>query len=137
ADVTLELRAYDLVCCVAASHALGGWEAALGGLVHLVRPGGLGLVAEGFWRRPPSAGYLDALGASPDELPEGRAALEAGARAAGWEVLGAVEASDEDWARYEETLIANGEAELAQGDDPGLRAWVEAARARWERPDGK
>ena len=46
-------------------------------------------------------------------------------------------ASDEDWARYEETLIANGEAELAQGDDPALRAWVEAARARWEHPDGK
>ena len=46
-------------------------------------------------------------------------------------------ASDADWAAYEETLIANGEAELAQGDDPTLREWVEAARARWERPDGK
>jgi len=138
ADVTLELRAYDLVCCVASSHALGGWEPALQGMGVLARAdGGLALAGEGFWRRPPSAGYLEALGgATADELPDGLAGLEAGARAAGWEVLDAVQASDEDWARYEETLLANGEAELAQGDDPSLRAWVEAARARWEHPDG-
>jgi SAM-dependent methyltransferase len=137
ADVTLELGAYDLVCCLGSSHAIGGWEPALGGLVALTRRGGLGLVAEGFWRRAPSPGYLAALGASPDELPSGLAGLEAGARGAGWEVLRTAVASDEDWARYEETVIANGEAELAQGEDAGLREWVEAARARWERPDGK
>jgi SAM-dependent methyltransferase len=137
ADVTLELRAYDLVCCLASSHAIGGWEPALGGLGALARRGGLGLVAEGFWRHPPSPGYLAALGASPDELPTGLEGLEAGARGAGWEVLHTAVASDADWATYEETLIANGEAELAQGDDPALREWVEAARARWERPDGK
>jgi len=139
ADVTLELGGYDLVCCLAASHAIGGWEPALQGLAALARrDGGLGLAAEGFWRRTPGEGYLDALGgATADELPDGLAALEAGARSAGWAVVDAVEASDADWALYEETLIANGEAELAQGDDPGLRAWVEAARARWEHPDGK
>ena len=87
-DVTLELGGYDLVCCLAASHALGPWEDALGGLAALVRPGGLGLVAEGFWRRAPSAGYLERLGgASADELPGGLPELEAGARAAGWEVV--------------------------------------------------
>jgi SAM-dependent methyltransferase len=139
ADVTLELGGYDLVCCLASSQAIGGWEQALGGLHALARPdGGLGLVGEGFWQRPPSAGYLEALGgASPDELPDGLAGLEAGARGAGWEVLEAVEASGDDWAAYEESLIANGEAELAEGDDPELRAWVDAARARWEHPDGK
>jgi hypothetical protein len=127
------------VCCLAASQALGRWDEALGGLVALARPGGgLGLVAEGFWRRAPSAGYLERLdGASSDGLPGGLAELEAGARAAGWNVLAAATASDEDWAAYEETLIANGEAELARADDPDLRAWVEAARARWEHPDGK
>jgi hypothetical protein len=94
-------------------------------------------VAEGFWRHPPSPGYLAALGATSDELPNGLDGFEAGARGAGWEVLHTAVASDADWAAYEETLIANGEAELAQGDDPKLREWVEAARARWERPDGK
>ena len=133
ADVTLELGGYDLVCCLAASHAIGGWQPALQGLVALARRGGgLAVFAEGFWRRPPSEGYLERLGgASAEELPDGLDGLKAGARAAGWEVLDAVVAPDADWARYEETLIANGEAELAQGDDAGLRAWVEAARARW------
>ena len=100
--------------------------------------GGLGLVAEGFWRRAPSPGYLETLGgASADELPSGQAELEAAARAAGWEVLDAVVASDADWAAYEETLIANGEAELARAEDAELRSWVDAARARWSHPDGK
>jgi len=136
-DVTLELGGYDLVCCLASSHALGPWSEALGGLAALVRRGGLGLVAEGFWRREPSAGYLERLGASADELPGGLPELEAGARAAGWEVLETAVASDADWERYEQTLIANGEAALEDEDDPGLREWVEAAEARWEHPDGK
>ena len=138
-DVTLELAGYDLVCCLASSHALGPWGEALSGLAALARPaGGLALVAEGFWRRAPSAGYLEALGgASRDELPDGLSDLESGARAAGWEVLESAVASDADWAAYEETLIANGEAALAREDDPGLREWVEAARARWEHPDGR
>lgn len=138
-EVTLELGGYDLVCCLASSHAIGGWAPALQGLAALTRrDGGLGVVAEGFWRRPPSEGYLEVLGgATRDELPSGLDGLEAGARAAGWEVLASAVASDADWARYEETLIANGEAELAQGDDPGLRAWVEAARARWEGEGGQ
>src|SRR4029453_5790544 len=131
------LRAYDLVCCLASSHAIGGWEAALGGLGALARRDGLGLVAEGFWRHPPSPGYLAALGASRDELPSGLDGLEAGARGAGWEVLHTAVASDADWAAYEETLIANGEAELAQGDDPALRGWAGAAGARGGRAQGK
>ena len=94
-------------------------------------------MAEGFWRHPPSPGYLGALGANADELPSGLEGLKDGASRAGWEVVSTTVASDADWAAYEETLIANGEAELAQGDDPNLREWVEAARARWERPDGK
>ena len=138
-DVTLELGGYDLVCCLASSHALGPWADALGGLAALARrDGGLGLVAEGFWRRAPSAGYLERLGgAGPDELAGGLAELESGARGAGWEVVDAVVASDDDWAAYEETLIANGEAELARNEDASLREWVEAARARWEHPDGR
>jgi SAM-dependent methyltransferase len=137
-EVTLELGGYDLVCCLAASHAIGSWDAALGGLAALARPGGLGLVGEGFWRRAPSAGYLEALGdASADELPLGVEGLEAGAREAGWEVVETTVASDADWAAYEQTLIVNGEAALEDEDDPGLRAWVEAAKARWDHPDGK
>ena len=137
-ELDLERGAYDLVACVASSHAFGSWRAALRGLARLARPGGLGLVGEGFWRRPPSAGYLERLGgASAGELPAGLEALRAAARTAGWAVLEAAVASDADWAAYEETLIANGEAALAATPDPGLRAWVDAARARWEGDGGR
>ncbi|HEX8120102.1 MAG TPA: methyltransferase [Solirubrobacteraceae bacterium] len=128
---------WDLVVCIASSHAFGTWADALAGLRRLVRPGGRGLVGEGFWRRPPSAEYLDALGgATEDELPT-RDALLDGARAAGWEVEDERVASDADWARYEETLIANGERALREHDVPELREWVGRARARWEHPDGR
>lgn len=139
AEVTLEHGVYDLVCCLASSHAIGSWEESLRALAGLARPdGGLGLVGEGFWQREPSAGYLERLGgASADELPLGVAGLEAGARDAGWEVLASAVASPADWALYEETLLANGEAALARRPDPDLRAWVDAARARWEGEGGQ
>ena len=97
--------------------------------------GGLGLVGEGFWRREPSAGYLERA----RRRERGRAAgglegLEAGARGAGWEVRASAVASDADWAAYEETLLANGEAELAARPiptcAPGSRRRGRAGRAR-------
>ncbi len=129
--------AWDLVVCVASSHAFGGWRQAFAGLRRLARPGGAALVGEGFWRRPPSGSYLESLGgASAAELPD-HAGLLAGAEAAGWQVEAERVAADAAWAAYEETLIANGERALAEHDDHALRAWVRRARSRWEHPDGR
>ena len=129
--------AWDVVVCIASSHAFGTWRDALTGLRRLARDGGRALVGEGFWRRTPTPGYLAVLGgATEDELPH-HDGLLAGARAAGWEVEDERVASDADWARYEETLIANGERYLAKHDAPALRAWVDAAQARWNHPDGR
>lgn len=126
---------FELVCCIASSHAIGSWDEALR---EYARLGDQALVGEGFWQREPTESYLrDALGgATKDELPTHEGLLE-GVRAAGWEVVAEAVASDEDWARYEETLIAQGEAHLENDPDPDLRAWVDSARARWEHPDGK
>lgn len=137
AEVAPMEGAWDVVVCIASSHAFGTWRDALFGLRRLARPGGRALVGEGFWRRTPSEGYLAALGgASVNELPY-HDGLLAGAREAGWEVEDERIASDADWARYEETLIANGERYLAEHDAPAVRRWVEAAKARWNRPDGR
>ena len=137
ADVAPMQGAWDVVVCIASSHAFGTWRHALTGLRRLARDGGRALVGEGFWRRAPTAGYLQALGgASEDELPSHEGLL-AEAREAGWQVEDERVASDADWARYEETLIANGERHLAEDDAPALRAWVDAAKARWNHPDGR
>ena len=137
ADVELEPGSFDLVCCVGSSHAIGRWDDALRVLASLTRPLGYAIVGEGFWRRPPSAGYLEALGgATADELSDWDH-LEAGAIDAGWALVRHHIASDADWADYEETLIANGERAYAKSPDPDLRAWLDAKSARWNHPDGR
>jgi SAM-dependent methyltransferase len=135
-EVELEPGSFDLVACVGSSHALGRWDDALRSLYDLTRPLGYAILGEGFWRRDPSPRYLEALGASADELPD-LDGLEAGVIDAGWAIRRLDIASDADWASYEETLIANGERALAERFDPDLRAWVDGARARWEHVDGR
>lgn len=62
---------FELVICVASSQALGGFPDALDALSELTVPGGQVLLGEGYWRRPPSGEYLEALGAAgADELPD-------------------------------------------------------------------
>ena len=124
---------YDLVCCVASTHAIGTW---LEWPRAVARLGRRALIGDGFWRREPSESYLEVLGGTRDELPD-YTALRVVLAAAGWQIDSEALASDADWARYEETLIANGERALAEHDDPDLRAWVDAAKDRWNHPDGK
>lgn len=132
---------FDLSACVASSHALGGFPQALNALRELTRAGGRVLVGEGYWRREPSAAYLDALGgATADELPTYPGLLGACERA-GLTPLYALVASERDWDRYEWTLILNAErwAEEHQAD-PGasvLRDRASRARARLTLSGGR
>jgi len=137
----LSERGFDLAVCVASTHSLGGFPAALPALHELVRPGGQVLLGEGYWRSEPSAEYLEALGgASADELPE-RAGLIAAAEAAGLVPLHSVDASRADWDRYEWGLILNAERWAARHpDDEGadlLRDRARSARARVTMPGGR
>lgn len=123
---------FDLVVCVASSHALGGLPAALGAMRELISAGGLVLLGEGYWRREPSAEYLEALGgATADELTTYGKLMEACERA-GLTPLYASVASERDWDRYEWTLILNAERWAgAHPEDPGARVLRErASRAR-------
>ncbi|MDX6731810.1 MAG: hypothetical protein QOC54_1758 [Baekduia sp.] len=134
AEAGLAPGSFDLVVNVAASHAHGGFPAALDELAALARPdGGLVLLGEGFWMREPSPAFLDALGgATPDELPLGLDALVAAARTAGLEPLQTAQATEPDFAAYEEGLA--GEAE--RYDDEDARAYAQAIRARRALPGG-
>jgi SAM-dependent methyltransferase len=133
-QASLEPGGFDLVINVAASHAHGGFPAALAELAALARPGsGLVLFGEGFWARPPSPAFLAALGgATVDELPLGRDALEAAASAAGLEPLATVEASPEDWADYEEGLAAEAE----RHDDADAADYARRIRERRALAEG-
>jgi SAM-dependent methyltransferase len=131
-DADLEPRSFDAVVNVAASHAHGGYPAALGALAALAAPGGVVLLGEGFWARTPSPAFLEALGgAAEDELGTLDDLLRH-ARSAGLEPIFESVASPADWARYEETLAGNAEA---RGDEDSL-AYARRIRARRELPGG-
>jgi SAM-dependent methyltransferase len=135
AEAGLAPGAYDLVINVASSHAHGGFPDALAALAALARPdGGLVLLGEGYWTRPPSEAFLAALGgATADELPLGLDGLIGAARAAGLEPLDVREASIADWAAYEEGLAA--EAERYADED--AVTYARRIRERRALPDGE
>jgi SAM-dependent methyltransferase len=121
---------WDLVVCIASSHALGGFPEALGRLRQL---GGLVLLGEGYWMREPSPDYLEALGgASRDELPR-YGELFAAAEQAGLTPLWSCVASERDWDRYEWTLVLNAERHGSEQ----LRERAAAARRRLTMPGGR
>jgi SAM-dependent methyltransferase len=121
---------WDVVVCMASSHALGGFPEALGRLRDL---GGQVLLGEGYWRREPDPEYLEALGgASRDELPD-YGGLFAAADDAGLTPLWSCVASERDWDRYEWTQILNAERHGAEE----LRERAAAARRRLTLPGGR
>ena len=131
-DAGLSHGSFDAVVNVAASHAHGGYPAALPALAALVRPGGVVLLGEGFWAREPSPAFLEALGGATEDELGSLDELVGNTRAAGLEPLFQAIASPADWAHYEESLIRNAEV---RGDEDSL-AYARLIRDRRELPDG-
>jgi SAM-dependent methyltransferase len=121
---------FDLVVCIASSHALGGFPAALPRLRYLAD---LVLLGEGYWRREPSPEYLEALGgASSGELADYAGLFEAVA-ASGLAPLWSCVAGERDWDRYEWTQVLNAE----RHGGAALRERAAAARRRLTMPGGR
>jgi SAM-dependent methyltransferase len=119
----------DAVINVGSSHAHGGFPVAVEALRALAP---VVLYGEGFWQRPPSEDFLSALGgATVEELPD-LDGLRAGVRGVGFDIVHESCASEEDWARYEETLAANAERHHA----PDTRAYARQIRRRRALPGG-
>ena len=116
---------------LAVSHA-AGWgdvRVTLEQLKRLVKPGGQLLLGEGYWRAEPSEQYLAALGAGRDELRSYGGMLELGEEL-GLVSLYVVTASEQDWERYEWTLIRNAER-------AGLSDYAHGNRDRYARLGGR
>ena len=134
----------DVACCIGATWIGGGVPGTLDLLGASLRPGGLVLVGEPFWRRDPpdpaAVAELAPLHASELgwlTLP----GLVAQVQGLGWDVVEMVLADEDSWDRYvaaqwrneREWLDANPGDELAAE----LRAELDAAPLRyvtWQRP---
>ncbi len=124
----------DIAACIGATGALGGPVTAPGVVAHLLRPGGIGLIGEAFWREPPPAGTAEAFGMGPDEMVDLDATV-ARVAAGGLVPLAVVRASLAGWDAYEDAY-AGAVERWADGhpDDPDREAFTEGAammRATW------
>ncbi len=125
--------AFDLVASV-------GSPAQLSSLAGLVRPGGLVLYGDGYWRGEPSSEYLDALGAKREELDDYAGTVRRGEEL-GLTPVYAVTASIDDFDRYEWSWSLNGERYAGEHpDEPGVEhflEWIRAGRRRYVELGGR
>jgi SAM-dependent methyltransferase len=125
--------AFDLVASV-------GSPAQLSSLASLVRPGGLVLYGDGYWRREPSQEYLEALGATREGLEDYAGTIRRAAELA-LTPLYAVTASVDDFDRYEWSWSLNGERFAAEHpEEPGVGEflqWIRGGRRRYLELGGR
>jgi SAM-dependent methyltransferase len=92
--------AFDAVLCVGVGHVLGGPGGTLAAARRHLAPGGRVLLGDAFWEVPPDTATLEALGATPDELPD-LPGLVAAAAQVGFEPGWGHVSSAEEWDDYE------------------------------------
>ena len=130
---------FDAVVCMGSSQAIGSLADAFAWAWAVLAPGGVALFGDGYWKRPPEPEYLEALGATEDEMTT-HAGNAARAREAGFRVLSTATSSDDEWDEYEGRYCAAIERYIdSHPDDPDtgamaarIRGWHEAY-LRWGR----
>ena len=123
---------FDLAACIGSTHACGGYRTTLEALERLVRPGGHVLVGEGYWKREPSAAYLEGLRALREELTDHVGNVRAGIEA-GLTPMYAAASNQDEWDHYEGLYARAVERFLSEHpEDPDREAM--ALRIRdWRR----
>lgn len=117
-----ESNSLDLACCIGSSHAIANLVETLRVLQQLVKPGGLLLVGDGYWKAPPHPDYLAFLGCAVDDL-QTHAGNSDLATNLGLTVVDRHEASDIEWSAYEDGYAENIQAYLKRHpDDPDAAA---------------
>jgi SAM-dependent methyltransferase len=133
----LEPERYDAALCLGASFIWDGLAGTLAAVTPTVRPGGFVAVGEPYWRTWPLAqGFEPAPGEDFLTLPETVARFEAAAL----EPVTLIDASPDDWDRYETLHWLAAEEWLHENSDDPDAAEIRATAARqrerylrWER----
>jgi cyclopropane fatty-acyl-phospholipid synthase-like methyltransferase len=131
--------AFDMVICLGATHAVGGYRETLKAAARLLRTRGLLLVGDGYWKQTPSADYLAILQMAENDQSRWKGAVAEGERE-GFELLLCSECTLEEWDDYEAHYAVNVENYVrSTPDDPDSSfmlersgAWRNAYR-RWGR----
>ncbi|AEI41758.1 SAM-dependent methyltransferase [Paenibacillus mucilaginosus] len=131
AVMTIPEGSFDAALCVGSSHALGGRDAALRELLRLLKPGGMLLLGEGYWKMKPAAAYLEALGGAEESELTSHAGNVSAGEEAGFHPVWAAVTSEDEWDEYEWLYAKSIEDyALERPDDPDVPAMLERSR-RW------
>ena len=129
----------DLASCVGASWIYKGHQGTLEALMRMVRPGGLVLVGEPFWRAEPHPEYLKLTGQEADLCGSHWGNVQTGL-SLGLSLLYTVVSNDDDWDRYEGLQWQAAERyAAAHSDDPDVEELLRTsnenrdAYLRWAR----
>lgn len=128
ADFQADPASYDFAACIGATEVFGGYTGTVKKLAEYIKPGGLVLVGDGYWKKEPDPEYLAALAATRDEYNSHARNVAIGVEQ-GLVPLYAVVASDDEWDRYE-WLHARAIERYAQQNpqDPDVPALLERIR---------
>ncbi len=139
AEYAVEPASLDLSICVGSTQLYGDYRSALQVLSQLVRPGGLLLMGEGYWKGEPDPAYLQALEASRDDLTD-HAGNVAIALEEGLTPLYSCVSNEDEWDRYEGLYLRGIERYVADHpEDPDAPAMLQRIRSwrdvylRWGR----
>ncbi|MCO8270367.1 class I SAM-dependent methyltransferase [Actinoplanes sp. TRM 88003] len=91
---------YDLVLCVGATHAFGGFTETLELAGRHVNPHGVLIVGDGFWETPPTPQALNALDAKPTDFTDLPTLIDTAAES-GWHPVYAHVSDAAEWDDYE------------------------------------
>ena len=129
----------DLASCIGGSWIYKGHEGTLKALSGMVKPGGLVLVGEPFWRTQPDPDYLKLTGQGADLCGSHWANVRTGVDM-GLSLLYTVVSNEDDWDRYEGLQWQAAERYAVEHpDDPDVKALLQTSRKnqdaylRWGR----
>jgi SAM-dependent methyltransferase len=132
-------RRLDMASCIGGSWVYHGHQNTLEALKKMVRPGGLVLVGEPFWRVPPEPEYLKMTGQEAESFGSHSSNVQAGVDL-GLTFLYTIVSSEDDWDRYEGLQWQAAERyAAAQPEDPDVEALLRTIRQnrtaylRWGR----
>ena len=97
---------HDLVLCVGATHAFGGFTPTLAQAGRHVHPDGVLVVGECFWQVPPTPAALAGLGAKPDDYTDLPGLVDL-AEQAGWAPVYAHLSDSAEWDNYEWSWVGS------------------------------
>ena len=118
-------RPFDVAMCIGASWIWQGYAGTLKALTGFVKPGGLVVAGEPYWRMAPPSGYVEAEDFAAEDFTT-LAAYDEFARELGLRPLWMRGASEQEWDAYEMTQLASFDAWARENPDHPERAEIEA-----------